>query len=113
MKRGPKPRFDHDAAIKLAEEEGLSNHEIAKRLGVTHVSIHFLIKRRAPHLIDRVRPPRPTQFDHDKAIALYTTGLTYREVGEDLGVSAAAVYNVVAKKAPHLLGRPSRRRPKT
>lgn len=46
-----------------------------------------------------IRLGRPPQLDHAKVLELRKQGLTMRKIGEEFGVSAAAIHNVIHKTA--------------
>lgn len=49
-------RFDHQAAIALYAQGRKTMKEVGEVFGVSHVSIHRVIKRHAPHLLEKTRP---------------------------------------------------------
>ena len=82
--------FDHAAACALYEQ-GLNCRQIAEQLDVSVVGIWKVLKKNGVKT-RRQNSGRQRQFDYDVAYSLHLDKLSFREIGEQLGVTGSGVH---------------------
>lgn len=87
------------AGFCAAYSGGESITSIAKRCGRHRETVVVALERHAGHVrgsqLVGGRGPKRTEFDRERAMTLYSTGLTLKETAAEVGVSATLVQRLV------------------
>ena len=97
---------DEVAALYL---RGLTQPQIAQRLGVNSGSVSRSLARRGVRVISGERQAAPV--DHDEILRLHRKGVRTRRIADMLGISTSPVKRTLRLygESPHPTGRPSKR----